>query len=151
MYVFESDSECYLYSRLNYNISTDNLTIPSTIEYEGISYTVVGIGAGALSSCPNLVQVTFPSTIEWMFGIEDCQNLETMIFEGEGPSSVYSPFELGHEVYVYTPGWNPEDSIISDLAGSTTKFIWANPPVPELVFVSDPSDPMYATITYSKP
>lgn len=135
MYVFESDSECQLYSRLDYNISTDYLVIPSIIEYEGNSYTVVGIGAGALSSCPNLVQVTFPSTIEWMFGIEDCQNLVTMIFEGGCPM-IYSYFGLGHEVYVTTPSWNPETAL-ADVADNGTEFVWANPP-PDLAFESDP-------------
>lgn len=55
-----------------------DLVIPETVEYEGKTYTVGGIGWGAFNHCKDLISVEIPNTVKWMWDgtFYHCQNLE---------------------------------------------------------------------------
>ena len=62
------------------------VTIPSTITYNSVEYTVTGIGASAFSSKTNLTSVTIPNTVTYIgnSAFYRCTNLETVTFLGSG-------------------------------------------------------------------
>ena len=81
-----------------------------------------------------------------------CDKLETVIITSESaPTIGIDAFDTGTMISVTTGGWDPVEAFSSS-HGVDTTILWANPPeFPELIFTSDPNDPLYATITYSKP
>ena len=48
---------------LGYTKPTGNLIIPSTVEYEGVSYTVTSIGNRAFMECSDISDVEIPNTV----------------------------------------------------------------------------------------
>ena len=48
----------------NYNSYSGNVTIPSSVIYNGVTYTVTAIGAGAFQNCDYLTGVTIPNTVK---------------------------------------------------------------------------------------
>ena len=46
------------------NDIVDNITIPATIEYNNVTYTVTRIGESAFSNCSGLTSVTIPNSVE---------------------------------------------------------------------------------------
>lgn len=45
---------------------TGNVVIPSVVEYEGTSYSVVGIGSSAFNGCEELSSVQIPSSVKYV-------------------------------------------------------------------------------------
>lgn len=124
--------------------SLTSITLPKSVK---------SIGDGAFCDCKSIESLTLPSKITEI-GAEafsGCANLTEVEFEsGNCPQLGFNSFLTGTVVNVTTPGWDPVTSLADSIDSSTT-IVWANPPVPDLVFVSDPSDPLYATVTYTKP
>ena len=91
-YIYESD---YLGS----------LVIPSSISYNGKSYTVTTIGAYAFNQCKNLTSVTIPSSIKRVeFVGEGCTGLSKIIVSDIAAwcnidFGVYGPSAIGSEYY----------------------------------------------------
>ena len=149
-----------------YHRSLTSVTILGSVEsigsdafYECTSLTsitlpksVKSIGDGAFCDCSSIESLTIPSSVI-VIGAEafsGCVNLTEVEFEtGDCPQLGFNSFSTGTVVNVTTPGWDPVTSL-ADSIDSSTAIVWANPPVPELVFVSVPSDPIYATIIYVK-
>lgn len=48
----------------NYNTYCGDLTVPSTVDIDGSTYTVTGVGSSAFRACTNYLGVSLPSTIE---------------------------------------------------------------------------------------
>ena len=59
-----------------------NISIPGQIEYGGITYSVVQIGARAFDECTDLKSVTLGEGIEYIaaFAFYNCPNLESITF-----------------------------------------------------------------------
>lgn len=83
------DNVCYVTA--NPNGYSGNLTIPATVEYEGITYTVVGDYPAEIKTwysteriycfenCTDLKSVNLPSTfVDLRSGFSDCFNLESL-------------------------------------------------------------------------
>ena len=51
------------YKSLRANYSTTTLVIPSSVEYNGITYTVTSIGAQAFVNCKQLTAITIPNSV----------------------------------------------------------------------------------------
>lgn len=65
-----------------YDQPSGNLVIPETVEYQGITYTVKGIGSQAFYGCTGLTQVTISANIDYVYAkaFWNCPNLETVYF-----------------------------------------------------------------------
>ena len=66
-YNITSSSEPYTvevtYKSLRANYSNTTLVIPSSVEYNGITYTVTSIGAQAFMNCKQLTAITIPNSV----------------------------------------------------------------------------------------
>mgnify|MGYP002575998848 CR=1 FL=1 len=79
------------------SFSMENLTIPTTISFEGNDYTVTGIRADAFKGNKYIKKVNFPDTITWVGwdAFKECKNLEYVNL-GKGLAS------LGDHVFSYS-------------------------------------------------
>lgn len=61
---------------------TGNVVIPETVEYQGVTYTVKGVGSQAFYGCTGLTQVTISENINYVRAkaFWNCPNLETVVF-----------------------------------------------------------------------
>ena len=77
-----------------------NISIPGQIEYGGITYSVVQIGARAFDECTDLKSVTLGEGIEYIaaFAFYNCPNLESITF-----SSTMGSFNTVNPVFVRCP------------------------------------------------
>ena len=77
-----------------------NISIPGQIEYGGITYSVVQIGARAFDECTDLKSVTLDEGIEYIaaFAFYNCPNLESITF-----SSTMGSFNTVNPVFVRCP------------------------------------------------
>ena len=77
-----------------------NISIPGQIEYGGITYSVVQIGARAFDECTDLKSVTLGEGIEYIaaFAFYNCPNLESITF-----SSTMGSFSTVNPVFVRCP------------------------------------------------
>lgn len=77
-----------------------NISIPGQIEYGGITYSVVQIGARAFDECTDLKSVTLGEGIEYIaaFAFYNCPNLESITF-----SSTMKSFDTGNPVFTRCP------------------------------------------------
>ena len=102
----------------SYASYTGNVTIPSTVTYEGTTYSVTAIGANAFRASTALTGVTIPSSITRIgyFAFYECANLTSVsipysvtniqhdAFGKTGLISVYMPSSvtyLGSEAFYY--------------------------------------------------
>ena len=53
----------YRESSYSYNKSSDSVTIPSTVTYDGITYSVTSIGGEAFHDCSKLTFITIPTSV----------------------------------------------------------------------------------------
>ena len=114
------------------------------------------IGNGVFAGTA-ITGITIPENIE---SIGDnafilCEELTTVVFESDEPPSIGDgAFATNTEIMVYTPGWNPEGVFTTsnlEAYDYSASVIWANPVEYEVLeFLSNPKDPLYATITYIK-
>ena len=77
-----------------------NISIPGQIEYGGITYSVVQIGARAFDECTDLKSVTLGEGIEYIaaFAFYNCPNLESITF-----SSTMGSFNTVNPVFGRCP------------------------------------------------
>ena len=70
--------------------------MPETVEYQGITYLVKGIGSQAFYGCTGLTQVTINANITYVNAkaFWNCPNLETINFNAENCGSFGDPFRL---------------------------------------------------------
>ena len=74
-----------------YDQPNGNLVIPETVEYQGITYLVKGIGSQAFYGCTGLTQVTINANITYVNAkaFWNCPNLETINFNAENCGCAY--------------------------------------------------------------
>ena len=63
----------------NYIEPSGNLVIPSSVAYDGYTYTVVMIGEYAFSGCDNLLSVVIPSTVTEFGNRSAFSNCESLV------------------------------------------------------------------------
>lgn len=70
------------------DLYTDDVNIPSEVDYKGKTYVVKGIDESAFADCSSLVSVNLPSTIESIgeSAFSDCEMLKSIVI----PNSVKS-------------------------------------------------------------
>lgn len=85
-----------------------NITIPETVTYQGITYTVTSIGSSAFNGCKDLLSVIIPNSVTKIdaYAFQSCRNLwcvtlggsvsyiDTFAFDGTSVCTVisYAPF-----------------------------------------------------------
>lgn len=86
-----------------------NISIPSSFTYEGVTYTVNGIGDDAFMSCNDLTSITLPNTITTIGddAFYGCDNISSIII----PSKVTS---IGSSAFGYCRGL--KKVIVTDLS-----------------------------------
>ncbi|MBR3946642.1 MAG: leucine-rich repeat domain-containing protein, partial [Bacteroidales bacterium] len=115
-YTITSNEEPYTVQIVSENSSspyyttnpTGNLVFPESVEYNGIIYSVTGVGNYAFSGCSGLSTVTIPTSITY-FGYEafvECSGLYSVYYEGD--IAAWCGIEF------YSSGSNPLDEA-SDL------------------------------------
>ena len=115
---------------------TGDVVIPESVEYDGKTFSVVGIGMYAFHQCSKLTSVTIPKSVT---SIEDgafaaCNKLATIISKIEKPFAIdKNVFELissnvklmvpkgTKALYQATEGWNVVKNIIED-GGEGSEF-----------------------------
>ena len=67
-------------SKKNADTGMANLVIPSTISYEGITYSVTAIGNYAFSDCTDIVSVTIPGSVSTIgsYAFSDCTDIASV-------------------------------------------------------------------------
>ena len=90
----------------NYN-TLNEVEIPETVEYNGITYIVSGIDHYAFAYAENLQSITIPKNIKAIgnYAFADCDNLQTITFTSKEPPHIfYDSFTYMHyDVQVYVP------------------------------------------------
>ena len=63
-----------------FNSYSGNVTIPSSVDYNGTTYNVTGIGTGAFAICPALTGVTLPATVTYISDLAfyECSGLTSL-------------------------------------------------------------------------
>ena len=67
---------------INYNSYSGSVSIPSSIDYNGVTYSVTSIGFSAFRDCPELTDVTIPNSVTSLAdqAFLRCSNLKTISF-----------------------------------------------------------------------
>ncbi len=94
-----------------YNSYSGSVTIPATVTYNGIAYSVTSIGGGAFYECPNLTSVTIPNSVTSIEGsaFAECPNLTSITI----PNSVTSIGEYAfHATGIYNDASNWENGVL---------------------------------------
>ena len=90
----------------NYN-TLNEVEIPETVEYNGITYIISGIDHYAFAYAENLQSITIPKNIKAIgnYAFADCDNLQTITFTSKEPPLIfYDSFTYMHyDVQVYVP------------------------------------------------
>ena len=84
------------------NCYSGNITIPSSVTYNSITYSVTSIGEGAFSGCTNLTSVTIPESVTSIGKdtFSGCTGLTSITI----PTSVTSSDVLNANIYVTKDG-----------------------------------------------
>ena len=80
----------------NYNIYRGDITIPESVEYEGITYSVTSIGGYAFYYCTGLKSVTIPNSVITIgeSAFQDCKNLSSVTIANGVTSIGVAAFQL---------------------------------------------------------
>lgn len=82
-----------------------NMVIPETVEYQGVTYTVKGVGSQAFYGCTGLTQVTISTNINYINtkAFWNCPNLETVNYNAINCDMMYTRTGSGtsSSPYVY--------------------------------------------------
>ena len=74
------DVTCYSFDQSDNNHVSGEVVIPSSLEYNGITYSVTSIGSFAFAGCSDLTSVTAPNSITFIgqYAFSDCSGLTTV-------------------------------------------------------------------------
>ena len=130
-------------------INATRVTIPDSVQELGTgvfsgcySLTKATLSANLTSIPDNLFSgtslesITIPENVTSIGNSPFGNYLKSITFTSANPPS-FGTNVLRGTVEVYTPGWDPTIALADAVAENTT-IIWANPPVPDLTFLSDP-------------
>ena len=75
VYVVFPNADAQYYGQVwdGYTKPTGNLTIPSSVTYNGVTLPVVGISNGAFFQCTGLTSVTIPNSVAWIGDRSFCE------------------------------------------------------------------------------
>ena len=106
-----------------------------------MSDSLISIGEMAFTGCP-ISSISIPKSVTSIgeSAFRSCTSLDSITFHTTAaPEMGIDSFKTGSTIKVYTPGWDPVIAL-DDVIGTTTTIVWANPPYPDLVFISVPSE-----------
>ena len=106
-----------------------------------MSDSLISIGEMAFTGCP-IRSISIPQSVTSIgeSAFRNCTSLNSITFHTTAaPEMGIDSFNTGSTIKVYTPGWDPVIAL-DDVIGTTTTIVWANPPFPDLIFVSIPSE-----------
>ena len=93
---------------------TGEIEIPETVNYEGKTYSVTGIGYNAFKNCSGLTSVTIPNSVKSIEegAFSDCSGLTSITVEAETPPSVgYQCFNnVNKSIPIYLPNCTTADA-----------------------------------------
>lgn len=115
--VVSPDSEKYARQEGTYS---GNLVIPETMEYDGTTYSVIGVNGSSFLYCTDLRSLSIPKTVRSAFVFQDCPNLTSVVIAPENP---YIFIENG---IIYTKECN-----VNNIAVANRQYIYGA--VPALV------------------
>lgn len=78
-YFMQDDGSVYVtYKDRSSHYEDATINVPETVEFEGATYTVTGIGAGAFRGCKNLTEIHIPATVDFIGNnaFNGCENVE---------------------------------------------------------------------------
>ena len=80
----------------NYNIYRGDITIPESVEYEGITYSVTSIGGYAFYYCTGLKSVTIPNSVITIgeSAFQNCKNLSSVTIANGVTSIGVAAFQM---------------------------------------------------------
>ena len=92
------------YENTSYNSYSGNVTIPTTVTYNGTTYSVTTIGESAFEGCTGLTSITIPESIAIMGGqaFAGCTNLTTINYNAQNCSG--PGFSGGQYNWLYVCG-----------------------------------------------
>ena len=81
---------------VNFNIYRGDITIPESVEYEGITYSVTAIGESAFYYCTGLKSVTIPNSVATIgeSAFDGCKNLSSVTIANGVTSIGVAAFQL---------------------------------------------------------
>lgn len=91
-YFVEDGYACVTYKDDTFNSYRSDVSVPGTVEYDGVTYVVKKIGNSAFKNCSELTSVTLPSSI---VSVEDdafslCPSLKEIIFKSNPKLGKYN-------------------------------------------------------------
>lgn len=106
---------------------TGDLTIPSTVTYNGTSYSVTTIGSCAFGNCSGLTSVTIPNSVTFIrdYAFSGCTGLTSVYYTGDVAGwcgiIIHEDFGLGYtNPLYYAKNLYINYSLVTDLVISNT-------------------------------
>ena len=87
------------------NYSDTEFAVPSTVEYEGKTYTVTTLNGSCFYNCTNIEKITLPSTITTIssFCFYNCSNLKSLILTSTTPPTCKGDIGINSNVNIGVP------------------------------------------------
>lgn len=101
--VNEGKGTCYV-SKCDYRTTSGTVVIPSSVVYDGVTYTVVSIGRYAFENCHDITSVVIPNTIASIdyCAFTFCTNLTSVTIPNSVTSIGVSAFEYCYKLITVT-------------------------------------------------